>query len=399
MSAAGGAGEPTVAVASTPREWGPALQRHLADHGGAHLRATVLHPDDALSEDYDVFVADDATSFLTQRLVAELHRRRRAVVGVFDPDDPDAKDRLRDLAVDAVVERHASCAEIVAAVREVAPAPEEVDAELDEWLPAPPRTAPSGHVVAVVAASGGAGATEVAVGVAARTPDPVTPVLVDADDAAPALAQRLGVGLYPNLVAAVDNHVRGRPCLDTAGQLALGGRAHVIAGAPPETAAVRPDELAGVVTALASARLVVVNLAPTVQALRGSQVGERLPAAPAVLRRADAALLVVVPSPTGVSRAVEWMAAASDLVAPTRLHLVVNRSPADRYRRGEIAAELCRVRAIAGVWHLPDDPRVGRAAWDAAAVPRGAFQRALDRLAAALPCSHAPAPRRPGRWR
>jgi hypothetical protein len=66
--------EPRIAIAASPREWAQRLHRHVADHGGALVRATVLHPKDALVEDVDVLVVDDVTSFLSPRLVDELHR-------------------------------------------------------------------------------------------------------------------------------------------------------------------------------------------------------------------------------------------------------------------------------------------------------------------------------------
>ncbi len=70
------------------------VHRFLSDHGGARVRAQVLTPEDALAEDYQVLIIDDICSFLTPRLVAEVQRQGRLVLGVFDPSDPpDAKER------------------------------------------------------------------------------------------------------------------------------------------------------------------------------------------------------------------------------------------------------------------------------------------------------------------
>ncbi|MEX0657860.1 MAG: hypothetical protein WD080_01885, partial [Egibacteraceae bacterium] len=79
-------GEPEIALAASPRDWAQRLHRHLADHGGARVRATVLHPHDALAETYAVLVVDDTTSFLSHRLLDELRRTGRRVLGVYDPD-------------------------------------------------------------------------------------------------------------------------------------------------------------------------------------------------------------------------------------------------------------------------------------------------------------------------
>ncbi len=63
-----------VALAVSARMWPDRLHRFLADHGGARVRAQVLAPEDALAETYEVLIIDDVSSFLTPRLVQELQR-------------------------------------------------------------------------------------------------------------------------------------------------------------------------------------------------------------------------------------------------------------------------------------------------------------------------------------
>ena len=145
-----------VALAVSARVWPDRLHRFLADHGGARVRAQVLAPEDALAETYEVLIIDDVSSFLTPRLVQELQRRQRLVLGVFDPaDGQDGKERLRECGVDQVIESAASADEFVIAVRAlVALAPHRRVEEPDE----PSQLTPGGRLIAVGAPPGGCGA-------------------------------------------------------------------------------------------------------------------------------------------------------------------------------------------------------------------------------------------------
>lgn len=391
--------EPLVAMAATPREWGQTLHRHLADHGGARLRATVLHPDDALAEDYDVLVADDATSFLTHRLVNELSRRGRAVLGVFDPDDPDGKERLRDLGVADVVERDAGPAEILERLTSLAaelPAARGATTTSEAPLPSPPqRHHRTGRLIAVTGVSGGVGTSEAAIALADLAGAPRAPAaLLDADDRWATLAQRLGCGLYPNVVAGVDALAREHADPTALWQPALAGRVRLLAGARRDAAEVAGEDLAELAEMVAERCEVAVVDAAT---------GDRHPAPPtgpgaragsgAVLARADDVVLVADASPAGAGRALDWLA-ANRVVAPSRLRVLFNRSDAEPFRRRELSAEIGRLAGIAGVWHAPTDPRVGRAAWDGAGVAAGPYRRAVAALLADLDSRLAPARRR-----
>lgn len=388
--------EPVVAMAATPREWGQALHRYIADHGGARLRGTVLHPDDALAEDYDVLVADDATSFLTHRLVAELARCGRSVLGVFDPDDPEGKERLRDVGATDVIERDADPGELVARVAAlVATHPAPAPAEL-EPPPPPERASRSGRLIAVAGASGGVGATEAAIALAQLAGTSKRPTaLVDADDRWAGLAQRVGCGLYPNLLAGADALARGQRHPVDLLQATLKRRVGLLAGVPRDTAEVAGDELAEVAASLASALgVAVVDVSATPPGPAGAASGPGT-AAP-TLARADAVVLVADPSPTGAARTLGWLAAAERAVAAPRVRVAFNRSDPDRFRRRELTAEIARVASVAGVWHVPADSRVSRAAWDGAAIPAGPYRHAVAALLAHV--DPRLAPRRYRRW-
>src|SRR4051794_27769704 len=97
---------PSIAIVRSSRPWARALHRYVADYGGAVVRARPLEERQAIDEEYDVLLVDDISSFLNNRLVQELHRRRRRILGVYDDEDTSpgrenaGKARLRSLGVD-----------------------------------------------------------------------------------------------------------------------------------------------------------------------------------------------------------------------------------------------------------------------------------------------------------
>src|SRR6266545_5102624 len=200
--------EPEVAVVYSPRDWVEKLDRFVVDHGGARVRAKVVDRRDAVEERYDVLVVDDTTAFLSRRFVEDLHRMGRRVLGVFDPREYATSDqltagmeRLRQSGVDDVIEAVAAPLDFVAAIEALAVTSDDrLERELAQLggHPIPPEPTepverpPRGFVTVVAGASGGCGATEVAVGLAgavARRAE--SAVLVDADDVSPSVAQRL----------------------------------------------------------------------------------------------------------------------------------------------------------------------------------------------------------------
>jgi MinD-like ATPase involved in chromosome partitioning or flagellar assembly len=231
----------------------------------------------------------------------------------------------------------------------------------------------------LVAVSGprGSGVTEVALGLAAAFVDRGrTTLLVDAHEAAPALAGRLGLALEPNLRSAVDACVHGLGSFSDSVVTApsRGGALRAITGFPSAIAAA-PVSTDDVLTVLDHARrdhdVVVID------------VEERTPTGRAVMSVADALVGVVGASPVGVVRAMEW---ASDVLgrgAPAP-HVVVNRAPGSRFRQDEIRAELGRAVPTVSLTWSPHDAAVDSAAWDGAVVGRGGFRAACSRLAGAV---------------
>ena len=364
-----------VALAVSARVWPDRLHRFLADHGGARVRAQVLAPEDALAESYEVLIIDDVSSFLTPRLVQELQRRQRMVLGVFDPaDGQDGKERLRECGVDQVIESAASAEEFVVAVRAlVALAPYQRVDELEE----PEDVATGGRLIAVGAPPGGCGATEVAVALASRLARSGPTVLLDLDEVAPSVAQRLDLPFLPNLRTAIDviQHRRG----DLGRSLQAVGDVKVLCGfsGARDWMEVRPIELHDLISELKGHfRFLVANVGPSLDSGDGESVG----LSRSVVAAADAVVGVGLGHPVSVSRTIAWTIAATSVNPTASRSLIINRSPRSVYRRGEIRLEVTRATGLT-VEFLPDDRRVEAASWVGKPVGAGKFRRAVDRLA------------------
>lgn len=388
--------EPELAIAASPREWAGRLHRHVTDHGGARVRVTALQRRDVLDEAVDVLVADDTTSFLTAQLVADLHTRGGLLLGVYDGEAPTGKGELLQLGADDVLERGSSAEEflrVIAALVRTRPRPDHLT------TPSAPVVGPPaadgalcGHLVAVAGCGGGTGATEVAIGVAlAVARGGGHPVLVDADEVAPSVAQRLGLRLYPNLRAAVDVVEQRTGDLLATLTPALSGRLAVLVGLSHgrDWNHVRPGEVVDVLGRLRGvATHVVVNAGPLVEDTRAEGGQRRFGQSRAVVSAADTVVGVGLATPVGLTRVLEWAAAVRALTTSAAVHLVLNRAPGSAFQRREIEAELQRTFPPSTLTFLPPDARVPAAAWSGRAVEDGPFSRGVATLAAtALPAS------------
>lgn len=377
--------EPEIALVFSPEPWVEELHRYFVDHGGARVRQVLVDPALALEESYDILVVSHRWPALTRGLVADLHDRRRRVLGVFEREEPSGRTMLEALGVDRVIESDASPHEILEALALVG-----VDDRRDLPVGAPgadrQRAAErrAGRIT-VVRGPSGAGATEVAVALAAASSRPRC-VLLDADEVAPSVAARLGLPIEPNLRSAVDAVEFGLGTLGNALRVVPEGGFAVIAGLPNPSswAQVRPGEVVRVARELAREHgHVIVDVAAPIEDVGGGSRG-RYALARALLAEADALVAVGAASPVGVARLIGWVAEARALAPEAPTHVVVNRAPGDAFRRGEITDEITRTVPPASLTFLPSDRRVEIAAWEGALARRGPFGRAVTTLATRL---------------
>ncbi len=400
--------EAEISIVVSPRDWAEQLHRFVADHGGALVRARVLDAREALEDAYTVLVAEDLTSFLTPRLVDELHRRDRRILGVYDPDEPWGRDRLVELGVDETAPLTTSPEDLVRTIAALASSVQ-LDHELSELVwdatpgsepsiqaPVPPE-APLAPVTAVGGPPGGVGATEVAIGLAAELGRRGQRcVLVDGDEVAPCVAQRLGLPLHPNLRTAIDvvEHRTGG-LLDTLADLpTTGTRALCGLPNPRDWPEVRPSELLAVVEELTTRfDHLVVNTSHAIEDLSGLGGPPRFGLTRALLACADQIVAVGGATPVGVARLLDWVADLRALAPRTPLYIALNKAPHEGFKRSELNRETCRSVGVAAVTFLPFDDKVEQASWDGTLVPTGSFTRSLVGLTDAV----APKPVRIGR--
>lgn len=373
-----------------------------------------MSPDDAMVDGYDVFMADDTTSFLSGRLVGDLQKRRIAVVGVYDPDEGEGsgKQRLLDMGVNDIIEADATPAEFLRVLGRVTSGSEggpddalvilaaESLSELpDPYEPGTLGLRDRGRLTVVAGASGGVGATEtaIALSVVLRERGEST-VLVDADDIGPSVAQRLGLSIYPNIRTAIDSIRHGSgditdTLLDvpSAGFQVLGGLAN-----RRDWFELRPSDVSETLLELAAEREhVVVNVGARTEDLPAMGGPARYGVTRSVLSLADVVVLVAAPSPVGAARVLDWIAETRPLIEATPLYVAFNSFNGGRFMAAELDEELREVYRPRSVLVLPQDKALANAAWQGTVTPRGPFLKAVGNLAnAALPSGHAQRRRR-----
>jgi MinD-like ATPase involved in chromosome partitioning or flagellar assembly len=381
-----GAFEPEIALVLSPDAWVERLHRHCADHGGARVRCIVVEPSVALDEEYHVLVVSDRWPALTRPFLDSLHASgRRVLVVCDDVEEAAGREHAERLGADGTARASADPGELVAAVVVLAPDPLFASATAAVDPGSCTRGAESRRAgLVAVGGPSGAGATEVAIGVAAAgARHGVKAVVVDADHVTPSIAARLGLPLEPNLCSAVDAVAFGLGAVPGA-LFDLGERwPAVLVGAPSRRAA---DALVAA-DVQAVAEVLGERYAPVVVDLAVPATAYGPDLAPAILERAGAVIAVGAATPVGVIRLVEWVALVDRYVANTPVHFVVNRASTVRSRRAELASELLASGRAASLTFIPHDPRVEDAVWDAAIPERGAFARAsadlLDRVGCA----------------
>lgn len=379
-----------IALAVSTRRWSDHLHRFLVDHGGARVRLYVMQPEDAFSERFDVLLIDDICSFLSPHLVEKLNRAGRRVVGVYDPAEfPDGKDRLLACDVSEVIEADADPEEFLALVDQlgiVRDGGEDLIGEETELRPAIAHPAERHALIAIGSPPGGCGATEVAIAVARRLAERYESVaLLDVDQRAPSVAQRLGLGLYPNLLTAIDAVHHHSERLDACWHTLRGTSLRVLPGVPniSDRTELRRGEVAEVLLETSKlADVTVVNFGFAENSPADQHIWEAAGnVSDAVMTLATVLVGVAFPSPVGVTRMIEWIGQLRAKHSTIAAHLVVNRTPPSLSQRKALFEELSKAVGSTRIVFLPEDTRVAQAAWNGVLVERGKFRRGCDRLA------------------
>ncbi|WP_138758677.1 AAA family ATPase [Modestobacter altitudinis] len=360
--------------------------------------------------------------------VARLHAAGVAVVGLVEPGDTRAADRLRQLGVVRVLPADAEPEQIARALREAVtgvPAAGHDVADPRAALPAlglPPEAeaepAGPGRVVAVWGPTGAPGRTTVAVGLADEAARlELSTLLVDADVYGGVVAQVLGLlDESPGVAAAARQAAAGTLDRAALARLAWSVNPHlrVLTGLAradrwPE---LRPRAVEVVLEeARRLAALTVVDCAFAVEEDEELSFDTAAPrrngATLTVLESADDVVCVSGADPVALQRTVRALAELRDVLPEVEPVVVVNqvrRGPVPGDARQEIAAALGRFTGREVRAFLPADRRATDAALAAGrtlaeVAPHSALRPALRSLAAELAGVPEPAGRRARRLR
>ena len=237
-----------------------------------------------------------------------------------------------------------------------------------------------GAIVAVGGASG-SGAREIAIALAAAFAGRgLATLLIDVNETTPGVARRLGLGVYPHLLTALDRlRAENAHGIDAAlADRVVGLPFDVIVGLPT------PRDWDRVVSNDLEALLevccdrwdrVVVTTSPLIEDLQ--RWGDRFGISRRALSIADAVVGCAEPSPRGVLRYLDWLADLSGLGSTAIT--VLNKSPRTRRVSSEATRQLRDVGGalIDDVVGVPLDRAVAAAEWDGVLVKRGPFTKAI----------------------
>ncbi len=386
-----------VGVALSSRAWRGNLQRHCRDHEADVFVTLLQQGSDAVAQRVDVIVVDDDTSWLSVPFVDQVRAAGLVVIGVFDPDDGDGHGRsaLATIGVDVSIPSTLEVEGLVDAIRRHRPDPvvERRFAELRAGVEAPKRRSP----VVAVGGPSGAGATEVAVALAAVDRGAGRTLLVDLDDTHPSIARRLGLALHPHLLTAVDvvrhepldPHAAAATLVDCVARPGRSGRPTPFDVLPglvgrDDWSLVRADDVVDLVDAVAAEwSLVLLRVGPQLEDL--GRYAPRFEISRRGVARADHVIGVCDATATGLLRFVDWLVDLLGIVGDRPVDVVLNRAPRSPARRSQLIDQL---RVITGgrlgeITCVPFDRRVERAMWDGDVVAPGPFTKALGPVLAA----------------
>lgn len=375
-----------IGVLLSPRGWSSRLHAFVADHVPDVELVVVRDRRAALDAHADVLVLDGTTPWLTPAFVADAEEAGLRLVGVYDRSDGGAsRDRLASLGLAHLLEE--------------AMPPEDVVFLLDRLRPiagpdrrphnplSDERTASEDSLVAVGGPSG-SGARELAVELAAHwAHSGHATLLVDANETTPGIARRLGLGLYPHLLTAID---RCRAEGVAGVEAALADQVtplpfDVIVGlaTPRDWDRLVQHDVDTLLATCASAwERVVVATGPLIEDLQ--RWGDRFATSRRVLATAQVVVGACEPTPRGVLRYLDWIADASQLAE--EVVTVLNKVPKSKRVASEAAQQLSDVGGalVDDVIELPFDREVAEAEWDGRLVARGRYRKAIAGVAAAI---------------
>ena len=373
-----------IGVVLSPRGWSGRLHAFVADHVPDVELVVVRDRRAAIDAAPQVLMIDDATPWLTPALVAEAGDAGIRLVGVYDRLEAASRERLTALGLTHLIEEAMPPEDVMFLVLRLRPM---ADPSIEPIATATRSSAsPLGGVIAVGGASG-SGARELAISVAAEWGAAgISTLLIDANETTPGIARRLGLGLYPHLLTAVDR------CRSD-------GLDGVTASLADQVTTLPFDVIVGIPTPRDWDRLVATDLDMLLESCREGwdrvvlttspliedlqRWGDRFGTSRRLLGEADVVVGCAEPTPRGVLRYLDWLADVARL--RSSVVTVANKVPSSR-----VAAETSRQLGDVGgsliddVVEVPFDRAVAAAEWDGSLVARGPFRKSMHRVVALI---------------
>jgi hypothetical protein len=338
--------------------------------------------------------------FLTETEARALRDRGTRLVGVYDPSGRHGRGRrpLDELKVEtalAITQGPEALLDAVATLTPSRRARDPFDATTagpDLAVRGNGRTG-LGSVVVVGGGSDAPGRTELVIGMAATLAACEEPVLLlDLDRTHPGVARRLGYQLTPNLMdafVAVDAGASPDGALAQRAGFASGSVRFdaIVSGGRAGDGSANRDPGGLIVDAKARWRWVVVDAGPNPGLDPGPRPRSPSASTAAVLATADQVIAVASPTPLGVLRLLDWIAAVAEPLRDRPCTVVVNRAPRDGFRREELREQITEnipAELVAGVEFVSEDRAVFDAVWEAAPVRGGRFSCDLTALCGRL---------------
>ena len=389
----------TVGLALSSRPWRGALQRHCRDHVADISVTLIRDAREALESGLDLVIVDDDTSWLSVPFVSSARESAVSLIGFYDPLEADGHGQrhLQQMGLDSTVPASLSSEDLVDLIRQLRPDTAMLEAFHDIAAADGDRVVPDQRRIIAIGGPAGAGATEVSVAFTQRWArhNSGRPILLDVDETHPSVARRLGLGIHPHVITAVEalrgERLRldgddGDTLEDCLAQPAVGSNDlpfDVITGlaSRDDWTLLRPDDLV-LLAGEMSARwpVVVARVGPQLEDL--SRHVDRFGASRAMVAKASHIIGVCDGSSTGVLRFVDWLVDLVSLLDSTPIDVVVNRPPRSAMAGAQLVQQLTEIAGdrIGHIELAPRDRRIERAAWDAKLAGRGPFLKSMDRL-------------------
>lgn len=376
-----------VGVVLSSAEWWSRLNAYAADHSSNVEVVVVRDAQAVLQSGLQIVCADDSVVWFNRAVVVQAEAVGITVVGIRSAGELTSDQRLAAMGIGHRISDSVAPLAMIELLGRLRPSEsfDEIVARLDS-----PSVASGGSLI-VVGGPPGAGAREVAIGIAGRLGATASTVLVDCSESSPGVARRLGLQLQPHILdaGALDQGESltagvGRP-VDELGSRPL--PFDVICGlaSPSDWLRLTPAVADRVLTGCREEWTCTVAVTSPIVEDLGRWVS-RYAVSRSLLGSAETVVGVCEATPRGVLRFVDWLA---DCQPIAHIRVVVNKAPRPRFVAGEVVEELhslCGDR-IASVATVPFDRRVLAAEWDARLPSKGSFTRAIASVADALAVS------------